>query len=315
MQIWNQFIVFLKRIFSHRLYIVMLAISPVLTLIYCLLPQQSRSADIKAALYAEVHNAYTDTLFSELINGSSLYDFYIAADEDTLLRDVKSGYAECGYIIPADFFENYINGSSEYAQITQYVIPSATLSATINETVFSCIFELCANDILLLGAELHDYDAELTERLNGYMNSDTIFRIEDSVQGEFSFDTLIYNVKLPVYDLCTVFILFACLLGLLLYQQDSEKNMYVSMSALSRAGVKCICILTDVLPMLLVGLICITIMQCGITQMLHLTLYAMICYVGTLCLGLIIKKSTLLLKVLPLIMLTAIIISFLSTLL
>lgn len=315
MQIWNQFTVFLKRIFSHRLYIVMLAISPALTLIYCLLPQQNRSADIRAALYTEVHDAYTDALFSELTDGNSLYDFYITSDEDALLRDVKSGYAECGYIIPAGFFENYINGSSEHAQITQYVTPSATLGATINETIFSCIFELCANDILLLGAELHDYDAELTERLNGYMNSDTIFRIEDSVQGEFSFDTLIYNVKLPVYELCVIFILFACLLGLLLYQQDSEKNMYVSLNTPSKAAVKCICILADVLPMLLVGLICIIIMQSGVTQLLHLTLYAAICYIGTLCLGLIIKKSTLLLKVLPLIMLAAIMISFLSTLL
>lgn len=315
MQIWNRFTVFSKRIFSHRLYVITLAVIPLLTLVYCLLPQKSRSADIKVALFAVEREKYTDALFSDLTNGNSLYDFYIVSDEDTLLHDVKSGYAECGYKIPADFFKDYINAASENAQVTQYVIPSTTLGATINETVFSSIFKLCANDILLLGTELHDYDAELTERLDGYMNSDDIFRIEDSIQGEFSFDTLIYNVKLPVYEICVVLILFACLLGLLLYQQDSENNMYVSLDALSGISVKCISVLTGMLPMLIVGLICLGLLQSGITQLIHFALYGAACYIGTIILSLVIKKSTLLLKVLPLIMLAAIITSFLSTLL
>lgn len=315
MQVWNRFTVFSKRIFSHKLYVVMLTVVPVLTLIYCLLPQQSRSAGIRVALLSEESGEYADALLSNLTGDNSLYDFYIVYDEDVLLRDVKSGYAECGYKIPAGFFKNYINGNSESTQIIQYTIPSTTLGATVSETVFSSIFKLCAGDILLLGAELHDYDAELAARLEGYMDSDDIFRIEDSINGEFSFDTLVYHVTLPIYEICLALILFSCLLGLLLYQQDSENNMYVSLDTLSKAGVKCISVLTGMLPVLLAGIICTCITQPGITQSVHLILYGAVCYTGTLILSLVIKKSTLLLKVLPLIMLAAITASFLSTLL
>lgn len=315
MQFINRFVVFSKRILAHKIYLAMLALIIALTAVYALLPQASRSADIKVALYSAENAEHTEALLAGLDDLHSLYTFYTVDTMDSLLRDVKSGYAECGYMIPADFFEDYIGGYTETNQIIQYTTPSTTLGATINETLFSCIFKLCAGDILTLGVNIHDYDTELTERLMGYLDSDEIFRMKDSTSGVFSFDTLVYKVKLPVYEMCTVFLLFAALLGLLLYQQDTERNIYIGLSSTARIEIRCISILTAMLPILMVSLLSAFIMHLSLSQILHLILCGILFYIGVLLLGLIIRKSTHLTKVLPLIVLISIISSFISTLL
>lgn len=315
MQFINRFIVFSKRILTHKLYVAMLVLIIVLTAVYTFLPQTSRSADIKVALYSEESSELTEELLAGLEDIHSLYTFYTVDDIDALLRDVKSGYAECGYMIPAGFFRDYINGHQETNQIIQYTTPATSLGATINETLFSCIFKLCAGDILILGVNIDDYDAELTEGLSNYLNGDEIFRMESTTSGAFSYDTFVYKINLPVYEMCLVFLLFAGMLGLLLYQQDSERSIYIALSSSDRIGIRCISIFTAMFPILIISLLSSFIMGLSISQILHLILYSILFYVGVLLLGIIIRKSTQLTKVLPLIVLISIIYVFISTLL
>lgn len=315
MQFINRFIVFSKRILTHKLYVAMLVLIIVLTAVYTFLPQTSRSADIKVALYSEESSELTEELLAGLEDIHSLYTFYTVDDIDALLRDVKSGYAECGYMIPAGFFRDYINGHQETNQIIQYTTPATSLGATINETLFSCIFKLCAGDILILGVNIDDYDAELTEGLSNYLNGDKIFRMESTTSGAFSYDTFVYKINLPVYEMCLVFLLFAGMLGLLLYQQDSERSIYIALSSSDRIGIRCISIFTAMFPILIISLLSSFIMGLSISQILHLILYSILFYVGVLLLGIIIRKSTQLTKVLPLIVLISIIYVFISTLL
>lgn len=315
MQFINRFIVFSKRILTHKLYVAMLVLIIVLTAVYTFLPQTSRSADIKVVLYSEENSELTEELLASLEDIHSLYTFYTVDDIDALLRDVKSGYAECGYMIPSGFFNDYINGHQETNQIIQYTTPATSLGATINETLFSCIFKLCAGDILTLGVNIDDYDTELTERLSNYLNGDEIFRMESTTSGAFSFDMFVYKINLPVYEMCLVFLLFAGMLGLLLYQQDSECSIYVALSSSDRMGIRCISIFTAMFPILIISLLSSFIIGLPISQILHLMLYSILFYVGVLLLGIIIRKSTQLTKVLPLIILISIIYVFISTLL
>lgn len=314
MKLTNIITVYTKRILVHRIYILMLAVLPILTAIYTLLPAKSQSADIHVALYSEETPDNTDALLDSLDSIHSLYDFYLVSNQEELQKAVKSGYAECGYMIPALFFDDYIAGHTESNPIIQYTTPSTALGATINETIFSCIFKLCSGDILLIGVDDHALDNDLLERLDYYSDSDDIFRIEDTVSGEFSFSNITYQVKLPVYELCLVFILFSGLLGLLLYQQDVEKNMYVSLNHTSRLKLRCISVGTAMIPVLAMSLLCACIMNISRYRILHLAIYSLCFYIGTLLLSMLIRKSTLLVKILPLIMLAATIACFLSTL-
>lgn len=315
MKALNRFIVFTKRILTHKLYIVMLFSIILLTVIYACLPASERSADIKVSIYSEEAAANTAAIMDKISSDNSLYTFYLTSDMEKMISDVKSGYAECGYYIPENFFEDYIDGLSGDNQIIQYTTPSTTLGATINETLFATIFTLCSDRLLTLSVDIPEYDSELTGRLDYYVKSDNIFRIKNSVTGEFSYKDYIYQIKLPVYEICLVFMLFSSLLGLLLFQQDKEKNMYVALGKHEQSSIELTAIISAIIPVMLTSLISAIITGLTATRFIHLILWAVLFSVFTFILGLIIKKSTILTKVLPLIILISIIVVFLSTLL
>lgn len=308
----NRFTVFSKRILTRKIYLLMLAFIIAITAVYKLLPEKSSSADIRVALYNMDKSGYADKLFDKLENSNSLYKFYVTDSETDVINDVKSGKAECGYVIPQGFFTSYINGNAGDREIIQYVIPSTTLASTINETVFSSIFSLCADEILILGANIPEYNNELSERIHEYMNSDEIFRISDITSGEFVYENMIYHINIPVYEIILLLTLFSGLLGLLIYMQDSERGIYVALNKWQLAEIKSISILTAILPIILTGFVA-SILTYGFSSKLpYLCGFGITVYVVAFLLDFIIKKSTRLTKVLPLTMLFASIIIFIA---
>lgn len=312
MTFFNRFTVFSKRILTRKVYLLMLAFIIAITAVYKLLPERSSSADIRVALYSMDESEYTYRLFNKLEHSNSLYKFYVAQNETDVINDVKSGKAECGYIIPQNFFTDYIKGNAEDSQIIQYVIPSTTLGATINETVFSNIFSLCADEILILGVDIPEYNTELSERISNYMNSDEIFKISDITSGEFAYDELTYHINIPVYEIALLLTIFSGLLGLLIYMQDYERGIYIALGKWELAEIKSISILTAIFPILLTGLAASAITYGFSVKLLYLSFFGLIIYAAAFLLGFIIKKSTRLTKVLPLTMLFASIIIFIA---
>lgn len=314
MKFYNRFICFTKRIFTQKLYIVMLTSILLLTAIYMSLPSSRRSTDINVSIYSEESKTNTDLLINILQDKNTLYNFHLTSNIDSMIRDVKTGDVECGYYIPADFFKNYTAGYHN-TSITQYVTPSTTLGAAINETLFSSIYTICAKDLLISSVDMPEYNNDLTNRLNFYIESDNIFRIQNTATKEVSYKDYIYQINLPVYEICLIFILFSSMLGLLIYQQDSERNMYTALRCKEKISICFISIISAVIPMLFTGIIAALIIGLDVFKLLSMIIISIIYILLTLLLGLIIRKSTILTKVLPLIMLISLIVIFVSTLL
>mgnify|MGYP003295431566 CR=1 FL=1 len=305
----NRFIALTKRILCKKMYIALLALIIVITGVYKLLPAKSQSADIKVALYSEESSNYYDELITHLEDLNSIYTFYTVDTEEVLLKDVKSGYAECGYVIPEGFFIDYTLGTAWDNSITLYVTPSSTFHTVINETIFSALLSVCAEDVLLHAVNNPEWNQELKDGLEHYRNSQDVFTIADTTSEEFTFENMVYHIDLPITEIVSVLLLFAGLLGLLLFLHDQEKKIYVSLPKKELSQVKALSILTSILPVALVGIISL-----GISFGFGLHLVALLSFVITMVLSLIIRKSTLLEKVLPLIMLTALIAVFIKTL-
>lgn len=314
MKFYNRLICFTKRILTQKLYIVMLISILLLTAVYICLPSAKRSTDIKVSIYSEESKANTDLLINMLRDKNSLYNFYLTSDIDNMIHDVKTGDSECGYYIPTDFFKNYTDGCYD-TYITQYVTPSTTLGSAINETLFCTIYTICAADLLINSVDMPEYNEELTNRLNFYIESDNIFRIQHTATGEVSYKDYVYRINLPVYEICLIFILFSSMLGLLIYQQDSEQNMYTALSHREQLSICFISIISAVIPMLFTGIIAVLIINSDIFRIISMIIFSMLYIILTLLLNFIIRKSTILTKVLPLIMLISLIIIFISTLL
>ena len=83
----------------------MLGILLVLTAIYSLLPAKSQSTEIRVAVCLEDQSSYAGQFRQELDASTSLYQFYYVQNSDAVIRDVQSGDAECGYVIPEHFFD------------------------------------------------------------------------------------------------------------------------------------------------------------------------------------------------------------------
>ncbi|MBR3834892.1 MAG: hypothetical protein IKJ73_11265 [Lachnospiraceae bacterium] len=310
----NRFIALTKRILCKKMYIALLALIIVITGVYKLLPAKSQSADIKVALYSEESSDYYDELITYLEDLNSIYTFYTVDTEEVLLKDIKSGYAECGYVIPEGFFIDYALGTAWDNPITLYVTPASTFHTVINETIFSALLSVCAEDVLLHAVNKPAWNQELKDGLEHYRNSQDVFTIADTTSGEFTFENMVYHIDLPITEIVSVLLLFAGLLGLLLFLHDQEKKIYVSLPKKELSQVKALSILTSILPVALVGIISLGISFGFGLHLVFASLVALLSFVITMVLSLIIRKSTLLEKVLPLIMLTALIAVFIKTL-
>lgn len=313
MKTFNRFIALTKRILIRRIYIAILLLIVVLTGVYKVLPEKSQSADIKVALYNEDSSGYYEELLTHLSERNSIYTFYNVSDKEQLLTDVKSGYAECGYFIPEGFFLAYASGTAWNDPIKLYITPSSTFHSVINETVFSSLLNVCAEDTLLHAVNNHRWNKELADGLEHYRNSEDVFTIADSTEGEFTFQSMVYHIDLPITETISILLLFAGLLGLLLFLHDKERKMYVALDNKELFQIKILSIVTSIIPVLLVGMVSLTVTFGFGKHILFALAVAVASLIISIILSLIIRKSTLLEKVLPLIMLTALIAVFIKT--
>ncbi len=309
----NRFIALSKRILCRKIYIAILLLIVVLTGVYKLLPAKSQSADIKVAMYSEDGTGYYDELMTYLQDLNSIYTFYSVDSEADLLQDVKSGYAECGYVIPEGFFLDYVTGEAYDNPIQLYITPSSTFHAVINETIFSSLVSVCAEDILIYAVNNPAWNKELSGGLEYYRNSQDVFTIADTTKGEFSFESMVYHINLPITELVSLLLLFSGLLGLLLFLHDQEKKIYVALPVREQLQVRALSILTSIIPVTLVGMASMVVSYGLSMYVVFVLIVALLSFVIAMALGFIIRKSTLLEKVLPLIMLTALIAVFIKT--
>lgn len=315
MKIYNRFTVLTKRIFSKKLYICMLLFIVAITAIYKLLPARQKSAVIRVGIYMEDTSDYADSFLADISETNSLYSFYFIDSEEKLISDVKSGYAECGFVVPMGFFKNFIDGTNEENKITLYVIPSTTLSSAISETFFSSVISVCSYDILTAGTGLYEYEDELKDRMDEYMQGDELFKVTDATDGSYDYKTTTYTINLHIYEFIILLLIFSGLLGYYSYAKDAEESIYIALRSLDRFMLKALYILTAILPITLVGVICAVIASYSVSVILNILLCAVSTLIGVILLSFIIKKSTYLTKVLPMIMLISIVCVFISSLL
>ena len=308
MNLANRFWVFTKRIFSKAIYVVLLVTIVVLTATYMLLPEKKQSSNMRVALSCDYDTPYIELLFARFEDINTMYEFYVVDSSDKVMEDVKSGYAHCGFAIPAGFFESYITGDYKNPLI-MYDTPVATFSAAISETLFSCIIQVCSPEILSYTIDKPEYDEELKTYINGYLYSDSIFSIESLHSGEYNYKEESYKVNIPVFQIVLLIAIFSGLLGLLTFMQDSEKNIYVALPRAEVNVIKLTNIVTAVLPIMITGVLCLVVMG-QLEFIVKLVAFNLITIVLCYLISFIIKKSSVLLKILPLIMLGFIVLVF-----
>lgn len=299
MNITNKSVVYLKRILHKKMYIIMLVFLFCLSITYTMLPTKNKSAQIKVLIYSEDTSQYNDILINNMIQSSSVYSFEEATDLTSMINQIKRNDAECGYYIPNGFFDAYISGTTNIANIVQYTSPGTTMAGTINETLFSHIFKIVSGELLKYCTDMDEYNDELDAYLLKYLSSDSIFTIENTTDGQFKAKDLVYKINIPIIEICCILILFSALLGLLTHMIDCEKGYFTGQSSINNLVSKNLCIASCIIPVSISSILCAIISHFKLSNIFLLIVFSFICHLFTLLLNLLIKKSTHLLRVLP----------------
>lgn len=298
----NRLYVFTKRILSSKLYLALILTIISLTVLYKVIPAKHKAADIRVGICI-MDKTYKDELLSSIDKCNSIYTFIIEDNVENLRQKVDAGKYECGFYIPDGFFNDYINGIGGENMVIEYVTARSTLASAISEQIFSQIFKLCATDILYIAFNNPDYNQELTLRIQNYMNSDEVFTIEDFSSNRTISDGVDVPVNIPVYEVSILLIIFAGLLGLILYTKSAEKNYYIALSSGNRLMIKFCGVLSAILPILVVSIICCLITYNGLSFFVGLIISSLGVIIFDFLAGSIIKKSSSLEQLLPIIML------------
>ena len=312
MKTLNRYIAFSKRIISNKLYCLLLVLIILLSVFYRLLPAQSKSTDIKVALYTDSHSEYFDNAFESLENINSMYSFYLADSEASLKKDVRTGKAYCGFYIPELFFKDFIESTVSENKITRYFTPSAILLGPITETLFSNIFKVCAGDILLDIYNNSESNSMLTQNFDKYLHSDEVFHIKDNSSGNFVTNETENKLDLPLIELMYVLSIFSALIGLLNYVKASEAGYFISLSKRENISIASINVAAAVIPVFCCAVIASLISGYTAKTILMLALVSVVSYVFTMFIGVITKKSNQLATVIPIVTLLTAMISFVS---
>ena len=308
----NRFYVCTKRILSQKLYLFMLLLVLVLTVTYRFLPAKSKEAVIRGGLYFEEETELTKLLVQDLEANSPLYRFYVAESEEELIRDVKSGYAECGFAFPAGYFESYIKGKPDITG-TQYYLESSTLSGAIGETLYSHLLQQIGSDILYEAVTDPEIRALLSQDVAQAMAGRDFINISSVVDGDYKPVSEEKKLTLPILELLILLVVLTVLLSQLIYITDAEEKRYITLSGAERVSLRFTMALAGLLPLLLFGTLSLLLTD-GDANIPYFLLFTLIACPTGILLSCCTKKSISYLKMLPFIVLMTLVLLFIKSL-
>lgn len=205
-------------------------------------------------------NEDIDWLTAALGEGETLFSFYASSTPDALRAEVARGTAECGYLIPADLFEQLRKGNRREL-IVLLTSPRTTMSDVINETLFSTIFQRLSGQVFLQYltrrsaiAEYYPdaFTAEDVENLyQKYLTNGSTFSFTyDNTVNEFHYGTTAVLTQ-PLRGLFAVLILLSGFVGALSYYQAAEHPVF------ARLRVRIVRIVVPMLFACIISLICL----------------------------------------------------------
>ncbi len=313
---FNRFFILMKRSLKQPVNLVMLLVLLLLAIIYRSIPASEKSMYIPVAILCEDEDPRMKESVGEMTKMNSIFHFYTVQSEEELYQEISSRNANTGILIPKGFLAQESNSSFD-KKVLLYTTPSSLLTTMIQDSLFSHIFRLKAIDFIheyISGSQLYQ-DLDMSKVLKQtdtlytqVRNSSEIFRLEDSSGGVYNEITREDKLDIPVRKLAGLFILTAGLLGISTYLRDSEERLYLRMRGMERYSVQLLHIVSCILPMALISwpVIWITEGGNGLYLLGRVAVYTLICVTYAFILSLIIRKSTIYQKVLPVLLVLAI---------
>lgn len=316
----------LKRLFKHKLFLLLLLMFPLCLFLLSHAFREEEDSRRKVGLCLATEDALTETLYRKLLTlEDSLFVFSPVSSEEDLKKAVQSNRFECGYL-----FEKPLGTELDKSRlknlITVYVSENTTCEGILNELVYANLFEEYALSLLqtTLTEAGHlpftDGDAvsfslpsvtkeAIEEAYRSHLSDGSTFRIEvQFVTDSGSLapaDSTAASTPL-LRGLSALFLLLCGFLSLLVTYHDEANGLYARLHSFERVLFPRITMLTYLVPS---GLVCLlgSILSGSFTNPLT-EVTALLCYLVALLLfytllGTLLRNHTMLCAAFPMLVL------------
>lgn len=309
-----------KRVLKMPIVIILLFSIPIASLVISLTAKDSGKATVSFGIYIEDDGNYSSAIKESLLHGDNAFFFCEYSDMEDLKKDVMLGKLEAGYVFDRDFSKKIESGDFDDCLKTYYS-PATVMSSAGNEIIFSKIMQLCGYTIIGKYVDESPLDdvtkikasKDLSRIYEEYCHSGQVFHLDiETVSGvqinNEGLDDL--GVTFPLRGVLAILIFLCSFTGSIAWCKDREQGIFAPRS-------HSFCILSRILyPMIpaVLFLICshIALMACGlagsfISEMLIGARYLIITTVFCFLCSTLIKKSSLLISLIPVITLGSLI--------
>ena len=264
-------LLFQKRILKKPMFQITILLIPILLFLLFTFNKSSDSL-VRVALISG-NDEYSQNFVKDLLDSSNhVISYYQCYDESQMRKDVLTGKAECGYIMPDDMPRKIAQFSSKKKQviITAIVKKESISTKIVNEIIYGRLFSERAYPVLkdfinekqpdrLTSAE----DEKMYDAFSKYLIEPLMFSFEyadGSKNDLLNNDDSSHNYyMLPVRGILSVLILVSSMSGVLMLSNDDRKNTWGFIRLSKRPAFNYFYIFMSILPIAICSLAAIFI--------------------------------------------------------
>lgn len=264
-------LLFQKRILKKPMFQITILLIPILLFLLFTFNKSSDSL-VRVALISG-NDEYSQNFVKDLLDSSNhVISYYQCDDESQMRKDVLTGKAECGYIMPDDMPRKIAQFSSKKKQgiITAIVKKESISTKIVNEIIYGRLFSERAYPVLkdfinekqpdrLTPAE----DEKMYDAFSKYLIEPLMFSFEyadGSKNDLLNNDDSSHNYyMLPVRGILSVLILVSSMSGVLMLSNDDRKNTWGFIRLSKRPAFNYFYIFMSILPIAICSLAAIFI--------------------------------------------------------
>lgn len=264
-------LLFQKRILKKPMFQITILLIPILLFLLFTFNKSSDSL-VRVALISG-NDEYSQNFVKDLLDSSNhVISYYQCYDESQMRKDVLTGKAECGYIMPDDMPRKIAQFSSKKKQgiITAIVKKESISTKIVNEIIYGRLFSERAYPVLkdfinekqpdrLTSAE----DEKMYDAFSKYLIEPLMFSFEyadGSKNDLLNNDDSSHNYyMLPVRGILSVLILVSSMSGVLMLSNDDRKNTWGFIRLSKRPAFNYFYVFMSILPIAICSLAAIFI--------------------------------------------------------
>lgn len=264
-------LLFQKRILKKPMFQITILLIPILLFLLFTFNKSSDSL-VRVALISG-NDEYSQNFVKDLLDSSNhVISYYQCYDESQMRKDVLTGKAECGYIMPDDMPQKIAQFSSKkkHGIITAIVKKESISTKIVNEIIYGRLFSERAYPVLkdfinekqpdrLTPAE----DEKMYDAFSKYLIEPLMFSFEyadGSKNDLLNNDDSSHNYyMLPVRGILSVLILVSSMSGVLMLSNDDRKNTWGFIRLSKRPAFNYFYIFMSILPIAICSLAAIFI--------------------------------------------------------